>query len=84
MRIVEANPTLARTQVEKAVNDPGGLITTNADNMMLDLYGRPFHEVTICFSWNDTRMSASMESILEDMMIQELESIGILWLMLAL
>ena len=64
MRIVEANPALAKTQVEKAVSDPGGLITTNADNMMLDLYGRPFHEVTICFSWNDTRMSASMESIL--------------------
>ena len=36
MRIVEANPTLQEL-VEKAVNDPGGLITTNADNMMLDL-----------------------------------------------
>ena len=31
---------------------------------MLSLYGDPFHEVTIGFSWNDTRMSASMESIL--------------------
>ena len=64
MRISKANPSLAKTQGEKAINDAGGLITTNADNFMLSLYGEPFHEVTICFSWNDTRMSASMESIL--------------------
>ena len=64
MRISKANPSLAKTQGEKAINDAGGLITTNADNLMLSLYGEPFHEVTICFSWNDTRMSASMESIL--------------------
>jgi hypothetical protein len=64
MRISKVNPTLAKTEGEKAINDPGGLITTNADNLMLSLYGDPFHEVTIGFSWNDTRMSASMESIL--------------------
>jgi hypothetical protein len=64
MRISKVAPALAKTQGEKAINDPGGLITTNADNFMLSLYGNPFHEVTICFSWNDTRMSASMESIL--------------------
>jgi hypothetical protein len=64
MRIVKADPVLAKTQAEKAINDSGGLIMTNADNFMLSLYGEPFHEVVICFSWNDTRMSASMESIL--------------------
>lgn len=64
MRISKVAPALAKTQGEKAINDPGGLITTNADNFMLSLYGDVFHEVTICFSWNDTRMSASMESIL--------------------
>ncbi len=64
MRISKVAPGLAKTQGEKAINDPAGLITSNGDNFMLSLYGQPFHEVTICFSWNDTRMSASMESIL--------------------
>jgi len=64
IRISKANPSLAKTQGEKAINDAGGLITTNAENFMLSLYGKPFQESTIAFSWNDTRMSASMESIL--------------------
>jgi hypothetical protein len=64
MRISKVAPALARTQGEKAINDPGGLITSNADNMMLDLYGDIYHEVTIAYAWSDTRMSASMESIL--------------------
>ncbi|MGA0373691.1 MAG: SusD/RagB family nutrient-binding outer membrane lipoprotein, partial [Flavobacteriaceae bacterium] len=64
MRIVKIDPNLARTQAENAINDPGGLIIDNSDNMMLSLYGQPFHETTISFAWNDTRMSASMESIL--------------------
>ncbi len=63
-RISKVDPALAKIQAEKAVNDPGGLITTNADNFMISLYGTPFQEVTISFSWGDTRMSASMESIL--------------------
>lgn len=64
IRISNANPALAKTQAEKAMNDAGGLITTNADNMILDLYGNIFHEYTISYPWGDTRMSASMESIL--------------------
>jgi len=64
IRISKVAPALAKTQGEKAINDAGGLITTNSENFMLSLYGRPFQESIICFSWNDTRMSASMESIL--------------------
>ena len=44
--------------------DPAGLILTNADNFNISGYGRKFHEAVICFEWGDTRMSASMESIL--------------------
>ncbi len=64
MRIVKVAPALAQAQAEKAMNDPGGLITTNGDNMMLSLQGNIFGPATCCFAWDDTRMSASMESIL--------------------
>lgn len=64
MRISKVAPDLAKTQGEKAIADAGGLITANADNMYLSLYGKYFHPAQICFSWNDTRMSATMESVL--------------------
>jgi len=64
MRLTKIKPDIAKTQGEKAISAPGGLILTNEDNMYVSLYGRPFPPATICFSWNDTRMSASMESIL--------------------
>ncbi|MFN2603687.1 MAG: SusD/RagB family nutrient-binding outer membrane lipoprotein [Gemmatimonadaceae bacterium] len=35
MRIVNVNPTLANTQLTAAINGPGGLILTNADNAQL-------------------------------------------------
>jgi len=64
MRISNVDPALAKTQGEKAMNDPGGLIMTNAENMMLSLQGNVFGPAVICYGWDDTRMSASMESIL--------------------
>ena len=64
MRISKVNPSLAKTQGEKAISNAGGLITTNSENFMISLYGRVFQEATISFAWGDTRMSASMESIL--------------------
>ena len=64
IRISKVNPTLAKQQGEKALADPGGLIESNADNFMVSLYGAVFPPVTISFGWGDTRMSASMESIL--------------------
>lgn len=64
IRIAKADPALAKAQGEKAINDPAGLITTNADNFNINGYGQKYHPAVICFEWNDTRMSASMESIL--------------------
>ena len=64
MRISKVAPALAKTQGEKAMADPVGLIETNADNFNISLYGQKFHPAQICFEWGDTRMSATMESIL--------------------
>ncbi len=64
MRLSKVDPVLAKAQGEKAISDPGGLIETNDDNFMISLYGDVFPPVTISFGWGDTRMSASMESIL--------------------
>jgi len=64
MRIVKVDPALAEAEAVKAMSDPGGLIMTNGENMMLSLQGNIFGPATCCFAWDDTRMSASMESIL--------------------
>ena len=64
MRIAKANPALAKSEAEKALADKGGLIESNADNFYISLYNRTIAEADICFSWNDTRMSATMESVL--------------------
>lgn len=64
IRISKVDPALAKIQGEKALSEPGGLIETNGDNFMVSLYGDVFPPVTISFGWGDTRMSASMESIL--------------------
>ena len=64
MRISKVDPVRAKTEGEKAMSDPGGLIMTNAENMMLSLQGNVFGPAVICYAWDDTRMSAAMESIL--------------------
>ncbi len=64
MRISNIAPAIAKTQGEKALTDPGGLISANSENFNVFLYGAVYHPVTISFGWGDTRMSASMESIL--------------------
>jgi hypothetical protein len=64
IRVSKANPTLAKTQGEKAIADPAGLITANSDNMTISLYGGKLYLSIICFEWDDTRMSAGMESFL--------------------
>lgn len=64
VRISKVKPDLAKAQAEKAFNDPGGLIMTNADNLNISLYGQVHPMVDVCFNWGDTRMSAAMESIL--------------------
>jgi hypothetical protein len=64
IRISKANPALAKAQGEKAIADPAGLITANSDNMTISLYGGKLYLSIICFEWDDTRMSAGMESFL--------------------
>jgi hypothetical protein len=64
MRISKIKPALAKAQGEKAISDVGGLILSNQDNMNISLYGGQFHPAIISSTWNDTRMSATMESVL--------------------
>lgn len=64
MRISKIKPDLAKSEGEKAIADPGGLITTLDDAWYLSLYGGPFRPGRICFEWGDTRMGAAMESVL--------------------
>lgn len=64
IRISKINPALARTEGEKALADPAGLITTNADNFTNSLQGAKIPVAQICYEWDDTRMGAVMESFM--------------------
>jgi hypothetical protein len=64
MRIVKADPVLAKAEAEKAMADAAGLIEANSDNFLIALLGNKFYIVQICFEWDDTRMGAVMESFL--------------------
>jgi len=64
MRISKVAPALAKAQGEKAMSDPAGLITTNADNLNISLMGNKMYMAVICFEWDDTRMGAVMQSFL--------------------
>lgn len=64
MRISDVNPSLAQQEAEKAASDPGGLIMTGSENFEISLYGQRHPLALFCFGWNDTRMSATMESVL--------------------
>lgn len=62
IRISKVAPALAKTQGEKAMNDPAGLISSNNENFNVSLYGNKLPMNVICFEWGDTRMGAGMES----------------------
>ncbi len=64
IRISEVAPELAQEQGEKAIADDAGLISSADDDFYINLYGSEIYIGMISLSWNDTRMSASMESIL--------------------
>jgi hypothetical protein len=64
MRLSKVNPELAKAEGEKAISASGGLILQNSENMNISLYGSFFYPARICFEWNDTRMSGTMESVL--------------------
>ena len=61
MRISKVNPSLAKTQGEKALADANGLIATNADNFNISLLGNILPVGMICFQWDDARMGAPIE-----------------------
>ncbi len=63
IRISKIDPALAKTQGEKALSHPMGLLVTNDDNFTVK--NDVDHPVnTINSAWNDIRMGAPMESIL--------------------
>jgi hypothetical protein len=62
IRISKVAPALAKTQGEKAMSDPAGLISSNSENFLISLYGNKLYVAVICFEWGDTRMGAAMES----------------------
>jgi hypothetical protein len=64
MRIVKIKPALAKTEAEKAISHPFGVMTTNADiaKVIIPNYIDPI--LTISVAWGDIRMSADMESIM--------------------
>mgnify|MGYP003684440275 CR=1 FL=1 len=61
MRIVKVDPSLAKTEGEKALNSNAGLLET--ESMIINT-GFPHPITVISGSWGDTRMGAEMESIL--------------------
>lgn len=64
MRIVKVAPGTAKTQGEKALSDPAGLIETNSQNFLVSQNGNIMPVAMICFQWDDTRMGAPMESFM--------------------
>ena len=64
MRIVKADPVLAKAQGEKAIQDPVGLILSNADNFNTSLLGGTYPVWTMSEDWGDCRMGSGMEEVL--------------------
>jgi hypothetical protein len=67
IRISKVAPALAKTQGEKALSDPAGLISANSENFNVSLYGDKLPVNVICFEWGDTRMGAGYESFMVGM-----------------
>ena len=64
IRVSKVNPTLAKTEAEKAINNPYGVFETNSDNVMVSTANIGHPLIVLANSYNDTRMGADMESIL--------------------
>jgi hypothetical protein len=68
MRIVYADPATAKTEAEKAVADPNGLLSVVADDAYLNMVdGVTYQNVlwNITNAYGDISMSAAMKSIIE-------------------
>jgi hypothetical protein len=64
MRIVKIDPTLAKTEAEKAVNHSVGVLTTKDDIFKVVSVNFTNPIATISNAWQDIKMSADMESIM--------------------
>lgn len=64
LRLSDVKPQLAQEQAEKAAAQSEGLLASNADNFNVDLGADRNPIYTIGYDYNDTRMSATMESFL--------------------
>jgi hypothetical protein len=64
IRISNVSPDLAKVEAEKAITSEEGIILSNAQNLSISLFGGKHPLKVISNEWGDTRMSASMESIL--------------------
>ncbi|MBV8389316.1 MAG: SusD/RagB family nutrient-binding outer membrane lipoprotein [Mucilaginibacter sp.] len=64
MRLSKVDPVTAKTQGEKALSDPAGLIDDNQYNFTNNLLGNIMPVAQICYQWDDTRMGAVMESFM--------------------
>ena len=64
MRLSKVDPVMAKTEGEKALADPAGLISANSDNFINSLNGNKIPVAQICYEWDDTRMGAVMESFM--------------------
>ena len=63
IRIAMADPARAKTEAEKALSNPYGLIETNDEAFVI--HGKKSHPLlTICNAWDDIRMNASIESFM--------------------
>lgn len=65
MRIVYAEPELAKAEAEKSLTDSFGLIESNADNAVVSgVHHHPLYEINVNFNDGDTQMGASMDCYL--------------------
>lgn len=67
MRIVYADASLARTEAEKSISNPIGVITGTNERASLKhssnlVYHHPLHEIAYNFNEGEARMSASMDA----------------------
>ena len=64
MRIVKVNPALAKAEAEKAISQKFGVMTLASDSFIVDK-GVTQHPLRVAaYDYNDSRMSADMESIM--------------------
>ena len=63
IHIKYANPTLAKTEAEKAITD--GVIENNTDNALLATNPSSKNGYNVITAWGEFRMSAAMESVLK-------------------